>query len=111
MSIRPLISTANYRHKKARILEECWGRVCGGNCVGLVEEEEDVEIESESIRRILMIQRKRYVSYDTLRKDLVPCERPGASYYNCRSGGVANPYTRGCEVIAGCARNIKDIKT
>uniref|UniRef100_A0A7N0TSU8 Uncharacterized protein n=1 Tax=Kalanchoe fedtschenkoi TaxID=63787 RepID=A0A7N0TSU8_KALFE len=63
------------------------GRVCGGNCVGLVEEEEeDVEMESESNRRILMIQRKR-------------------------SGGVANPYTRGCEVIAGCARNIRDINT
>ncbi|KAL9689101.1 hypothetical protein QQ045_033533 [Rhodiola kirilowii] len=86
----------------------------GSNCIGLVgekEEDGDAEMDSETNRRILMMQPRRYVSYDTLRKDLVPCERPGASYYNCRSGGVANPYTRGCEVITGCARNIRDIQT
>ncbi|KAI4369259.1 hypothetical protein MLD38_017720 [Melastoma candidum] len=68
------------------------------------------EMESETSRRLLMMQPvKRYISYETLRRDMVPCTNPGASYYNCEAGrSRANPYTRGCEVITGCARIIKD---
>lgn len=65
--------------------------------------EADLEMDSESNRRILLMQ-KRYISYDTLKRDLVPCEDPGVSYYNCRGPGVANHYSRGCEVITRCAR-------
>jgi hypothetical protein len=43
-----------------------------------------------------------YISYGALRRDNVPCSVRGASYYNCRPGGQANPYTRGCSKIAGC---------
>ncbi|KAM1142638.1 hypothetical protein ACFX13_032344 [Malus domestica] len=60
------------------------------------------EMESESSRRILAMQ-KKYISYGTLKRDSVPCGTPGASYYNCHAV-AANPYNRGCEVITGCAR-------
>ncbi|KAL3619975.1 hypothetical protein CASFOL_034887 [Castilleja foliolosa] len=60
-------------------------------------------MDSESNRRILYMQ-KRYISYDTLRRDMVPCDKPGASYYNCKSPGVADSYTRGCDIITRCAR-------
>ncbi|MFS7899789.1 putative rapid ALkalinization Factor [Helianthus anomalus] len=58
-------------------------------------------MESESNRKT----GKRYISYETLRRDAVPCGTHGASYYNCRERGVANPYNRGCEVITFCARD------
>ncbi|KAH7833620.1 hypothetical protein Vadar_008134 [Vaccinium darrowii] len=67
-------------------------------------------MDSESNRRVLAMQR-RFISYETLKRDLVPCTRPGSSYYNCRAAGAANPYNRGCEVITGCARDISDIKS
>ncbi|KAF7837036.1 protein RALF-like 24 [Senna tora] len=67
------------------------------------------EMDSETNRRILAVQ-KKYISYETLRRDMVPCDRAGASYYNCHAR-QANPYNRGCEVITGCARGIKGINT
>ncbi|KAL9681326.1 hypothetical protein QQ045_013109 [Rhodiola kirilowii] len=67
-----------------------------------------MEDSSEINRRVLMMQ-KSYISYATLRRDMTPCDRPGASYYNCRSTGVANPYTRGCGMIVGCAKDIRNI--
>ncbi|XP_073128555.1 uncharacterized protein [Henckelia pumila] len=45
--------------------------------------EGEMEMDSESNRRTLLMQR-RFISYDTLMRDLVPCNKPGASYYNCR---------------------------
>lgn len=66
------------------------------------------EMDSESNRRVLAMQ-KKYISYDTLKRDMVPCDRPGASYYNCHAMR-ANPYRRGCEVITACARG-QAIKT
>ncbi|KAI5406424.1 protein RALF-like 24 [Lathyrus oleraceus] len=59
-------------------------------------------MDSESNRRVLAMQ-KKYISYDTLKRDKVPCDRAGASYYNCHPR-QANPYNRGCEVITACAR-------
>ena len=81
-------------------------RVCTKKLEDCLEEQ---EMESESNRRVLVMQR-RYISYETLRRDMVPCAKPGASYYDCNAG-QANPYNRGCEVITRCARGIKDIKT
>ncbi|KAE8714525.1 Protein RALF-like 24 [Hibiscus syriacus] len=81
-------------------------RVCSKkleDCLG------DEEMESESQRRLLLMQR-RYISYETLRRDMVPCEKPGASYYDCHAG-QAHPYSRGCEIITRCARGIKDVGT
>ena len=65
------------------------------------------EMDSEINRRVLTMQ-KRYISYETLRRDMIPCGRAGAPYYNCHVG-PANPYSRGCEVITGCRGTIKDI--
>lgn len=74
-------------------------RVCTGSigeCLSLTM------MDSESNRRILEMQ-KKYISYGTLRRDMVPCDQPGASYYNCHAK-PANHYQRGCEVITTCAR-------
>ncbi|WRX20301.1 Rapid ALkalinization Factor - like 5 [Theobroma cacao] len=67
-------------------------RVCNNKLEDCLEEQ---EMESESNRRVLVMQR-RYISYETLRRDMVPCAKPGASYYDCNAG-QANPYNRGCE--------------
>ncbi|KAF5815446.1 putative rapid ALkalinization Factor [Helianthus annuus] len=61
----------------------------------------ELSMDSEINRRILATNR-RYISYGALSKNNVPCSRRGASYYNCRSGGQANPYSRGCSAITRC---------
>ncbi|MED6133150.1 hypothetical protein PIB30_025965 [Stylosanthes scabra] len=78
-------------------------RVCKRSIGECLAENEMMMMDSESNRRILAMQQKRYISYDTLKRDMVPCDRPGASYYNCHAR-QAHPYNRGCEVITGCAR-------
>ncbi|KAL5217562.1 hypothetical protein ABZP36_018246 [Zizania latifolia] len=45
---------------------------------------------------------QQYISYAALLRNSVPCSLPGASYYNCRPGAEANPYTRGCSAITQC---------
>lgn len=45
-----------------------------------------------------------FVSYGALKKDKVPCNCRGHSYYNCRRRGKANPYRRGCSVVTKCKR-------
>ncbi|KAE9607960.1 putative rapid ALkalinization Factor [Lupinus albus] len=72
-------------------------RVCTksiGECLSLAETEMYM-MDSESNRRMLAMQ-KKYISYETLKRDMVPCDRAGASYYNCHAR-QANPYNRGCE--------------
>lgn len=88
-------------------------RGCGGKsseCTAMAVEEEEVEMDSESNRRVLLM-RRRYISYETLRRDLVPCDTPGASYYNCKGPGKANKYNRGCEIITKCAREVNGINS
>lgn len=82
-------------------------RVCTksiGECLA------ESEMDSETNRRVLEGVRHRYISYETLKRDMVPCDRAGASYYNCHAR-PANPYSRGCEVITRCARGVQGIKT
>ncbi|CAK7333175.1 unnamed protein product [Dovyalis caffra] len=72
-------------------------------CQGSIAEclmDEEFEMDTESNRRILAT--RRYVSYGALRRNNVPCSRRGASYYNCRAGAQANPYSRGCSRITRC---------
>ncbi|KAG2306793.1 hypothetical protein Bca4012_084241 [Brassica carinata] len=76
---------------------------------GVVGEEGEEMMPSEISRRLMMM-RKQYISYATLRRDMVPCQKPGASYYACRQG-QANSYSRGCNIITRCARDTADIKT
>ncbi|CAN1334294.1 Protein RALF-like 31 [Linum perenne] len=89
--------------------------ICNGSSVpvkigspsSFIEEQEELEMESEVSRRMLMMQR-RYISYATLKRDMVPCDNPGASYYDCHRSRPANTYHRGCEVITRCARDVSD---
>ncbi|KAJ4775845.1 Rapid alkalinization factor [Rhynchospora pubera] len=69
-----------------------------GECLDL---ELGIEIDSsESNRRILASS--GYIGYDALQRDSTPCSQRGASYYNCRPGAQANPYSRGCSAITRC---------
>ncbi|EAY83408.1 hypothetical protein OsI_38624 [Oryza sativa Indica Group] len=81
---------------------ECRGTVgeCleGGDVDG--EEGELGSASGEAHRRVLA--GRGYISYQSLRRDSVPCSRRGASYYNCRPGASANPYHRGCSRITRC---------
>ncbi|WCJ23501.1 ralf-like 33 [Euphorbia peplus] len=61
---------------------------------------EEFAMDSDINRR--MLAATRYISYGALRRNTVPCSRRGASYYNCRPGAQANPYTRGCNRITRC---------
>lgn len=87
------------------VKSECSGSIA--DCMS-VEGDDDQELDlefamdSEINRRILAT--RRYISYGALRRNSVPCSRRGASYYNCRAGGQANPYTRGCSAITRCRR-------
>ncbi|XP_071687194.1 rapid alkalinization factor-like [Rutidosis leptorrhynchoides] len=75
----------------------CKGSI--GECMGAGLE---MEMESESTRRILATT--NYISYGALQGNNIPCSQRGASYYNCQSGGQANPYQRGCSTITRCQR-------
>ncbi|XP_064972116.1 rapid alkalinization factor-like isoform X2 [Musa acuminata AAA Group] len=77
----------------------------GSGCRGSIAEclaGEEFELGTEVTRRILA--RSYYISYNALRRDSVPCSRRGASYYNCRPGARANPYSRSCSAITRCRR-------
>ena len=74
----------------------------GSHCFGM--EAAELEMDSKAHRRLLWeaTTGRRYISYDALRGDVVPCSRTGVPYYNCRISTTANPYTRGCESITRC---------
>ncbi|XP_060219199.1 rapid alkalinization factor [Lycium barbarum] len=76
------------------------GESCKGSIAECMAEEEEFALDSESNRRILAT--KKYISYGALQKNSVPCSRRGASYYNCKPGAQANPYSRGCSAITRC---------
>lgn len=78
----------------------CNGKV--GDCDGDTYEDVGTDLAA-AVRRGLQ-WRKRYLSYDVLKKDRVPCNRRGHSYYNCQRSRQANPYRRGCSFITKCAR-------
>ncbi|KAI9082642.1 hypothetical protein K1719_035511 [Acacia pycnantha] len=83
-----------------------WVPVRGG-CEGSIEEcmggGGTMEMEMEMSRRILATS--QYISYKALQRNTVPCSQRGASYYNCKAGAQANPYTRGCPTITRCRTN------
>ncbi|KAH7573578.1 hypothetical protein ACOSP7_007332 [Xanthoceras sorbifolium] len=84
------------------VKSECSGSI--GECMTVGDEALDLEFEmdTEINRRILAT--RGYISYGALRRNTVPCSRRGASYYNCRAGAHANPYSRGCNRITRCRR-------
>ncbi|XP_051118823.1 rapid alkalinization factor-like [Andrographis paniculata] len=78
--------------------EVCQGSVA--ECMADGVDEFDFDMDSESNRRILATT--KYISYGALQANNVPCSRRGASYYNCRPGAQANPYTRSCSAATQC---------
>ncbi|THU58744.1 hypothetical protein C4D60_Mb03t17640 [Musa balbisiana] len=69
----------------------------------LLEDGVELEMNSEENRRLLWaVTEKKYMSYEALKGDVVPCSKPGVPYYNCHSSPKANPYSRGCQIISGC---------
>ncbi|XP_026444646.1 rapid alkalinization factor-like [Papaver somniferum] len=85
------ISTTTTRSSSSRLSR------CEGSTVGDCEND---EMDSEINRRIL--ETTKYISYELLKKNSVPCSQKGASYYNCKPGAQANPYNRGCSAITKC---------
>ncbi|KAH7517089.1 rapid alkalinization factor [Ziziphus jujuba] len=80
-----------------------WVPMPTSRCQGSIAEcmtENELDMDSESNRRILATS--KYISYGALQRNTVPCSRKGASYYNCKPGAEANPYSRGCSAITRC---------
>ncbi|WJZ99212.1 hypothetical protein VitviT2T_017677 [Vitis vinifera] len=75
-----------------------------GECIDEEEEEEEMMGDEVDIVRRSLAQRSRFISYGALKKNNVPCNRRGNSYYNCARSGKANPYRRGCSAITHCQR-------
>lgn len=68
-------------------------------------DEAEMEMESDTSRRLWNMEKRRYISYELLKADEVPCSRPGMLYYNCHSTAArVSPYQRGCGIISRCAR-------
>ncbi|KAL2506170.1 Protein RALF-like 31 [Abeliophyllum distichum] len=84
---------------KTNDLDAMVKNVCVGNINDCSKTAVEEKIDFKSNRRVLVFQ-KRYISYDTMRRDTMPCSMPGASYYN--SKGVSNSKIRGFEVITRC---------
>jgi hypothetical protein len=82
---RPAVASSELGWELGAVVDDEWG--LGGDTVA---------------RRVLQQGGGRYISYGALRRDNVPCSVRGASYYNCRPGGQANPYSRGCSAITRC---------
>ncbi|XP_057720520.1 rapid alkalinization factor-like [Arachis stenosperma] len=76
-------------------------RSCQGSIEECMEEGELVGMESSSSHRRILAT-SQYISYQALQRNTVPCSQRGASYYNCKPGAEANPYTRGCATITRC---------
>ncbi|PIA35932.1 hypothetical protein AQUCO_03400076v1 [Aquilegia coerulea] len=101
-------TTTSFQHNEMEVMvkKACTGKMglCFWETKKVVEDDIEVEMDSEINRRVLYEQ-KKYISYETLKRDVVPCDRPGAPYYDCHHMGQANPYSRGCEVITRCRGN------
>lgn len=94
------------------VVEQSFGWPAEGGCRGSMAEcmgfghghggddDEFFDMDTEINRRILATT--NYISYGALQRNTVPCSRRGASYYNCKPGAEANPYTRGCTSITRC---------
>lgn len=80
-----------------------FGGLSDGKVGDLIDLAEEEMMESESARRTLA--QDTYISYEALKKNIVPCNRRGASYYACSAHEKVNPYTRGCSRLTLCARN------
>ncbi|KAL5989841.1 hypothetical protein ACLOJK_010736 [Asimina triloba] len=79
---------------------------CNGSVGQCIDGEEEMSMESDITRRVLVQRKDRYISYRALRKNSIPCGRRGKSYYDCYTHIRANPYRRPCLKITGCLRDM-----
>ncbi|KAF1882110.1 hypothetical protein Lal_00038754 [Lupinus albus] len=80
------------------------GALMGGD-IDLITDDNEFLMNSETARRTLQA-RRRYIGYNSLTANKVPCGQRGRSYYNCQQRGRANPYRRACTAVTHCARNV-----
>ncbi|XP_074564136.1 rapid alkalinization factor-like [Curcuma longa] len=73
---------------------------CRGTIAECLAAGEELDLGTEVSRR--MLATSSYISYGALNPDTTPCSVSGASYYNCRPGAQANPYSRSCSAINQC---------
>lgn len=64
--------------------------------------DEETMMPTESARRALNNQ--DHISYRAMSKNAIPCDRRGASYYQCTRMQKIRPYRRGCSKITRCQR-------
>ncbi|PKA51677.1 Protein RALF-like 19 [Apostasia shenzhenica] len=64
-----------------------------------------MDVDFMSGRRKLIARRRGCLSYGMLKWDQPPCNRRGASYYNCNGHGRVN--RRGCSYTNRCARYLR----
>ncbi|WOL01396.1 rapid alkalinization factor-like [Canna indica] len=91
-------------HKSSATVEMMVNLPCHGKARAcLLEQGVEMEMSSEESRRLLWaVAGKKYISYEALKGDVVPCSKPGVPYYNCHTFPRASPYSRGCQIISGC---------
>ncbi|KAM7508314.1 hypothetical protein LguiA_018767 [Lonicera macranthoides] len=77
-------------------------RTCNGPVGSCINQVEEMMMDSDSNRRSL--GRVRFISYDAMRANNVPCNQRGVAYYNCGVSNRANPYHRACTAATSCAR-------
>lgn len=70
----------------------------------LIVDDNEFLMTSETHRRTLDGGMK-YISYEALKANQIPCSKRERSYYYCHNMVKANPYSRGCSVITHCARD------
>ncbi|XP_012448497.1 protein RALF-like 4 [Gossypium raimondii] len=69
-----------------------------------IETETTMMMDSETNRWLRNGTKRRYISYEALKRNNVPCHQQGRSYYECSTGKPVNPYTRGCTYATRCRR-------
>ncbi|KAK4770782.1 hypothetical protein SAY87_031314 [Trapa incisa] len=96
-----LAAVAECSSINADLIGQRYSLISSGRGLGGLDPEEML-MDSEINRRQLAAS--RYISYEALKKNSIPCNRRGQSYYNCNKMKKINPYRRGCSVITHCKR-------
>ncbi|CAI0407498.1 unnamed protein product [Linum tenue] len=76
-----------------------------GHCFNA--DRDDSMMDMESHDRLLWEmgpERQRYITYEALRANSIPCGWRGNSYYDCDAHKRVNPYRRGCTAATRCFR-------
>ncbi|KAK9943874.1 hypothetical protein M0R45_009466 [Rubus argutus] len=71
-----------------------------GDCLSYSDDEDENDINVNDNEDDGAV---RYISYEPLKTNIIPCGERGNSYSNCGRSRQANPYTRGGSYITHCA--------